>query len=154
MPSSKPSDDARPPKASPSTPDRRPDDATGLAPLVARALGIGPDVAPGTCSCCGGTTNLVRISDDQTEALVCLGCMASQGNDRLRLSARFMAALAMPLPHAAPPVPPALDEALACPACGVTFGQVMASGLLGCAACYDAFREAVEAGLARLQSSP
>mgnify|MGYP007030180119 CR=1 FL=1 len=88
----------------------------------------------------------MRISDSRTEALVCLECMVRQGNDRLRLAARFMAALAMPMPQTVPPVPPAMDEAAVCPACGVNFGRVMASGLLGCAACYDAFRDAVEAG--------
>ena len=32
-------------------------------------------------------------------------------------------------------------EDAACPVCGMTFGEFRRTGLLGCAGCYDAFRE-------------
>lgn len=35
---------------------------------------------------------------------------------------------------------PAREDA-ACPVCGTTFGEFRRTGLLGCAGCYDAFRE-------------
>lgn len=87
-----------------------------------------------------------------TAALVCLDCLASRTSDAMRMPARFMAMLTMPTPTGPTTVPPTVDETATCPTCGVTFSQVLASGLLGCADCYVAFRDAVEAGLRSAQT--
>ncbi len=147
MPSQTPSGDAPPPKANPSTPDEGTSVGGTLAPLIARALGVGSREAPGRCSLCGSGTRLTRVNDGMTAALVCLDCLANRTSDAMRMPARFMALLTMPTPTGLPTVPATVDEAASCPSCGVTFSQVLASGLLGCADCYVAFRDAVEAGL-------
>ena len=38
-------------------------------------------------------------------------------------------------------LPPEKDDALKCPVCGTTLSDYTRTGLVGCAACYDTFRE-------------
>lgn len=38
-------------------------------------------------------------------------------------------------------LPASEEEPLACPVCGITFEEYERTGLVGCAACYDAFRK-------------
>ena len=40
-----------------------------------------------------------------------------------------------------PDAVPAEEEALVCPVCGTTYEEYLQTGLVGCAACYEAFRE-------------
>ncbi|MBM3493735.1 MAG: hypothetical protein FJX72_05355 [Armatimonadetes bacterium] len=96
---------------------------------------------------------LSRVTLGDTMALVCLGCLSCEGPQPLRMPARFLAMLAMPVPKFEVREPAPVPALSVCPTCGVTFADVTASGLLGCPGCYTAFAEAVEFGLARLHGS-
>jgi protein-arginine kinase activator protein McsA len=50
------------------------------------------------------------------------------------------------VPAALPDIPPHVT----CPNCGLTYAEFSAVGLAGCAACYSAFRPAVDYALAVL----
>ena len=44
-------------------------------------------------------------------------------------------------------------QQIQCPSCGMTFEDYKRTGLLGCAACYDVFREQMEPVILRIQGS-
>ena len=45
---------------------------------------------------------------------------------------------------------PSADESERCPTCGTSFEEVIRTGMMGCADCYDAFYEKLRPSLARI----
>ncbi len=95
---------------------------------------------PPDCGNCQkpATIHLTQIINNQIKKLdFCEDCPYQKGvTDPEGFS------LAELLAHGGPAVP--LDSKLACPACGLTSQEFKKTGRLGCAECYDTFRDIIE----------
>ena len=115
-----------------------------------------------TCQQCGHADATVHLTDvvDQVrrERHLCAACAdaeklfgpADPADPDTAAGLNLQALVELMFQSPAPPTPPAATAGLNCPACGLQYAAFRATGRLGCAADYDAFRSALLPLLERL----
>lgn len=90
--------------------------------------------------------------------LLCDSCLpewlTEQGGPLKLDLARFFRLLAPPRDRQQTLEVTALPNDATCPGCGLTFGELASTGLLGCPVCYTAFSSAVIPALQVLRDAP
>ncbi len=107
---------------------------------------------PALCERCGRERAFVRVTDSAGAGVLCQCCLPLRLQERdcaVDLT-RFFLLLANPRHQDVILAQEAVDPGARCPVCGLTYGELADGGILGCPACYDAFRPAILSGLQTL----
>lgn len=106
------------------------------------------------CQNCGrneATTHIKRIVDgESTELHLCPGCAQHLGYSALfsGFGGGLGSLLSRFFPEAA--LPEAVDTSDRCPGCGKSFDEIVRTGTMGCAECYDTFYDRLKPSLSRI----
>jgi protein arginine kinase activator len=99
------------------------------------------------CQVCKVNEATVRyaeiVSGGLTEIHLCQKCAESEGKS-LGANFGFAGLFAAVHPDVKAPDAAESDAELKCTCCGVSFGEVMSKGRLGCAECYTAFKDKLQ----------
>ncbi|MBO7690513.1 MAG: UvrB/UvrC motif-containing protein [Clostridia bacterium] len=107
------------------------------------------------CQNCGrneATTHIKRIVDGESAELhLCTSCAQHLGYVGLftgGFGGGFSSLLSRFFPEAA--LPAAEEEVERCPGCGSSFEDIIRTGMMGCAECYDIFYDRLKPSLSRI----
>ena len=106
------------------------------------------------CQNCGrneATTHIKRIVDGESAELhLCGNCAQHLGYAGLfsGFGGGISTLLSRFFPEAA--LPAAEEETEHCPGCGATFDDIVRTGMMGCAECYDVFYDRLKPSLSRI----
>lgn len=104
------------------------------------------------CQNCGrneATTHIKRIADGESAELhLCTSCAQHLGY--VGVFSGFGSSLPGLLRRFFPEAVYAPEEEERCPGCGATFREIVQSGMMGCAECYDVFYDRLKPSLSRI----
>ena len=104
------------------------------------------------CQNCGrneATTHIKRIADgESSEVHLCASCAQHLGY--AGMFPGFGSGLAGILSRFFPETAYLPEEEEHCPGCGATFSEIISTGMMGCAECYDVFYDCLKPSLSRI----
>ncbi|MBO4382776.1 MAG: UvrB/UvrC motif-containing protein [Clostridia bacterium] len=106
------------------------------------------------CQNCGkneATTHIKRIVDGESAELhLCSSCAQHLGYSVLfsGFGSNIGGLLSRFFPEAV--LPSAAEESERCPGCGASFDEIVRTGMMGCAECYDVFYDRLKPSLSRI----
>ncbi|MBQ1545600.1 MAG: UvrB/UvrC motif-containing protein [Clostridia bacterium] len=106
------------------------------------------------CQNCGrneATTHIKRIvNGEATELHLCTGCAAHLGYADMFSGFGFNISSILGSFFPETSLPAAGEEPLRCSTCGFTFDDIVRTGMMGCADCYDTFYDKLKPSLTRI----